>query len=261
MTTTVSALRLDPLTVPTGQPLRVAVYTSLADAIRGGRVELGSLLPNEAELGVALRVSRTVVREALMLLEEDGLIRTRRGIGRFVAEALPQVGLELLQPLEKVIAEGSGTVSVERMLEELQPTSDFITRGLQVDPGAQVWVQENVLKRDGEAVAQLLEIIPSAEVLAERSPVLAARLDEIRVDGRSLLAAVMDIVGPVLGPAVYDVTVGRAGAERGKGIGLKASTPVLVLTHNVLLDGKPIYLAKNLITHGFGTLTIAQSAT
>lgn len=86
MTTTVSALRLDPLSVPTGQPLRVAVYTSLADAIRGGRVELGSLLPNEAELGVALRVSRTVVREALMLLEEDGLIRTRRGS----ADSLPR---------------------------------------------------------------------------------------------------------------------------------------------------------------------------
>lgn len=171
------------------------------------------------------------------------------------------MGLEQLRPLEKVIAEGSGTVTVERMLEELQPTSDFITRGLQVDPRTQVWVQENVVKRDGEAVAQLLEIIPSGEVLAERSPVLAARLEETRAEGRSLLAAVMDIIGPALGPAVYDVTVGRAGAERGKGIGLKASTPVLVLTHNVLLDGKPIYLAKNLITHGFGTLTIAQSST
>ncbi len=260
MTTAVSTLRLDPLVVPTGQPLRVAVYTSLAAAIRSGRVELGSLLPNEADLGVALRVSRTVVREALMLLEEDGLIRTRRGIGRFVAEALPQVGLELLRPLEE-IAEGSGVVTVERVLEELQPTSDFISRGLQIGDDAEVWVQENVLRRDGEAVAQMLEIIPAGSVLLERSAVLAARLEEIRRPGRSLLAAVMDILGAALGPAVYDVTVGRAGSERGRGIGLEASEPVLVLTHNVLLDGKPVYLAKNLITHAFGTLTVAQSAT
>jgi GntR family transcriptional regulator len=257
--TTTAALRLDPLVVPTGQPLRVAVYSSLADAIRGGRVELGSLLPNEAELGVALRVSRTVVREALMLLEEDGLIRTRRGIGRFVAEALPQVGLEQLRPLEQIIAVGDGVATVERELHELQPTSDFITRGLQVDASVQVWVQENVLKRDGEPVAQMLEIVPEGAVLAERSPVLAARLDELAQEGRSVLAALLDILGSSLGPAVYDVTVGKAGAERGRGIGLKGSTPVLVLTHNVLLDGKPIYLAKNLILQSFGTLTIAQS--
>jgi GntR family transcriptional regulator len=260
MTTAVSALRLDPLVVPTGQPLRVAVYSSLADAIRSGRVELGSLLPNEAELGVALRVSRTVVREALMLLEEDGLIRTRRGIGRFVAEALPQAGLEQLRPLEQMIASSDGEVTVERELHELQPTSDFITRGLQLDASAEVWVQENVVKRNGEPVAQLLEVVPAGDVLAERSPVLAARLGELAEEGRSVLAALLDILGPTLGPAVYDVTVGKAGAERGKGIGLKGSAPVLVLTHNVLLDGKPLYLAKNLITPSFGTLTIAQSA-
>jgi DNA-binding transcriptional MocR family regulator len=36
-----------------------------------------------------MKVSRTVVREALMLLEEGGLIRARRGVGRFVADTLP----------------------------------------------------------------------------------------------------------------------------------------------------------------------------
>lgn len=32
-----------------------------------------------------MKVGRTVVREALMLFEEDGLIQARRGVGRFVA--------------------------------------------------------------------------------------------------------------------------------------------------------------------------------
>lgn len=259
MPVAVSTLRLDPLVVPTGQPLRVAVYSSLADAIRSGRVELGSLLPNEADLGVALRVSRTVVREALMLLEEDGLIRTRRGIGRFVAEALPQAGLEQLRPLEVIAATGDGAIDVLRTLHELQPTSDFISRGLQLDAGATALVQENVLRRDGEPVAQMLEVLPAGEVLAERSPELAARLPELAEEGRSLLAAVLDVLGAAVGPAVYDVSVGRAGAERGRTIGLEATAPVLVLTHNVLLDGKPLYLAKNLITQEFGTLTIAQA--
>ncbi|MFB2579998.1 GntR family transcriptional regulator [Herbiconiux sp. P15] len=259
MAVAVTTLRLDPLVVPTGQPLRVAVYSSLADAIRSGRVELGSLLPNEADLGVALRVSRTVVREALMLLEEDGLIRTRRGIGRFVAEALPQVGLEQLRPLEAIAATGDAAIDVLRTLHELQPTSDFISRGLQLEPGAEALVQENVLRRDGEPVAQMLEVLPAGSVLAERSPELAARLPELAQEGRSLLAAVLHVLGTSVGPAIYDVSVGRAGAERGRTIGLEATAPVLVLTHNVLLDGKPLYLAKNLITQNFGTLTIAQA--
>src|SRR5581483_11361583 len=84
-------------------PLRVAVYTALAAAIRSGDPAPGSLLPFEAELCTAFGVSRTVMREALLLLEEDGLIRSRRGIGRFVVDQLPEIGLEQLQPVERLL--------------------------------------------------------------------------------------------------------------------------------------------------------------
>lgn len=63
-------------------------------AIRNNLLTPGSMLPTETELGGDMKVSRTVVREALMLLEEDGLIRARRGVGRFVADTLPRIGIE-----------------------------------------------------------------------------------------------------------------------------------------------------------------------
>ncbi|CAH0158692.1 hypothetical protein SRABI83_00894 [Arthrobacter sp. Bi83] len=44
-----------------------------------------------------MKVSRTVVREALMLLEEDGLIRAHRGVGRFVSDTLPRIGIKLIR--------------------------------------------------------------------------------------------------------------------------------------------------------------------
>jgi len=56
----------------------------LRQAITGGTFRPGSQLPTEAELCEMLGVSRTVVREALRVLEDDGLVARRHGIGTFV---------------------------------------------------------------------------------------------------------------------------------------------------------------------------------
>jgi GntR family transcriptional regulator len=56
----------------------------LRQAILGGTFRPGSQLPTEAELCAMLGVSRTVVREALRVLEDDGLVARRHGVGTFV---------------------------------------------------------------------------------------------------------------------------------------------------------------------------------
>jgi GntR family transcriptional regulator len=56
----------------------------LRQAITSGTYRPGSQLPTEAELCAMLGVSRTVVREALRVLEDDGLVARRHGIGTFV---------------------------------------------------------------------------------------------------------------------------------------------------------------------------------
>jgi GntR family transcriptional regulator len=56
----------------------------LRQAILGGTFRPGSQLPTEAELCEMLGVSRTVVREALRVLEDDGLVARRHGVGTFV---------------------------------------------------------------------------------------------------------------------------------------------------------------------------------
>ena len=56
----------------------------LRQAIVGGTFRPGSQLPTEAELCEVLGVSRTVVREALRVLEDDGLVVRRHGVGTFV---------------------------------------------------------------------------------------------------------------------------------------------------------------------------------
>lgn len=57
----------------------------LRTKIAAGQLAPGTRLPTEQDLMQALRVSRTVVREAVAALKAEGLVTTRQGSGAFVA--------------------------------------------------------------------------------------------------------------------------------------------------------------------------------
>jgi len=67
-------------------PLADQVYGALAGDVLEGRLVAGARLPTEAELAVRFGVSRTVIREAMARLRNDGLVQSRQGAGVFVAE-------------------------------------------------------------------------------------------------------------------------------------------------------------------------------
>jgi GntR family transcriptional regulator, galactonate operon transcriptional repressor len=69
-----------------GGRLGSAVLAKLADDIIGGAFPPGSTLPTEADLGAQFGVSRTVVRESVMLLQEKGLVRVVQGKGTLVLD-------------------------------------------------------------------------------------------------------------------------------------------------------------------------------
>ena len=58
----------------------------LAREIEQGRLRPGDRLPTEPQLSAQHGVSRTVVREAVHQLKSQGLLRSRQGLGVFVAE-------------------------------------------------------------------------------------------------------------------------------------------------------------------------------
>ncbi|MGE5593122.1 MAG: GntR family transcriptional regulator [Betaproteobacteria bacterium] len=66
------------------KPLRVQLYERLLQMIDDGSLPAGSKLPSEPELASFLKVSRNVLRETLLLMEQDGLIVNQRGVGRTV---------------------------------------------------------------------------------------------------------------------------------------------------------------------------------
>jgi DNA-binding FadR family transcriptional regulator len=66
--------------------LAIPVVAALVDQVVGGALAPGAALPPEAALCTSFGVSRTVVREAIKVLEEKGLARVRQGHGTRVTE-------------------------------------------------------------------------------------------------------------------------------------------------------------------------------
>ncbi|HEY0294929.1 MAG TPA: FadR/GntR family transcriptional regulator [Bordetella sp.] len=67
------------------------VYELLAHKISVGEFSAGERLPSETQLASEFGVSRTVLREAIARLKNEGLVTTRHGLGMFVADSFDAV--------------------------------------------------------------------------------------------------------------------------------------------------------------------------
>jgi DNA-binding GntR family transcriptional regulator len=72
-----------------GEDRALAIREQLRDAIIDRRLAPGTKL-SEAEVGALFDVSRTVVRAALQMLSFEGLVKTERNRGAFVANPTPE---------------------------------------------------------------------------------------------------------------------------------------------------------------------------
>lgn len=87
------------------KPLYITVYDKLYELIMEGTFPPDSRLPTEPELAKRLGVSRMTLRQALALLQDDGLVRNVHGKGNFITkfhQTNHTVGLEKVgNPLYK----------------------------------------------------------------------------------------------------------------------------------------------------------------
>ncbi len=60
------------------------LHDQLLDWIIAGVLKEGDKIPSENELCKSFKVSRPVVREAMLKLQDEDLVVTRKGIGTFV---------------------------------------------------------------------------------------------------------------------------------------------------------------------------------
>ena len=77
------------------KPLRYQIRRDILDFIAEKGYQPGDQFPSELELSDLLEVSRFSLREAIHLLEEERVISTRHGTGRFLLSRPNDLSIDL----------------------------------------------------------------------------------------------------------------------------------------------------------------------
>ena len=127
-------------------------------------------MPSEESLVNLFSVSRTSIREALKLLEEEKVIIVRHGLGRFVAADPSNFLTEDVTRLESVTEMAASLgIQVETVVIDLRSElpDEKIRARLNLNPGETVYILERARKTNGEIVIYSIDIFPAAMVPGE----------------------------------------------------------------------------------------------
>lgn len=192
--------------------LTEAAQKTLRLAIAQGTYRPGSQLPTEAELGEQLGVSRTVVREALRVLQDEGLIMRRHGVGTFVRDQAILKNLNFNYGITEMI-ESAGLAPGTPHLAVLQEAADADQAGqLRLSVGDPLVTVERVRTADGRPVVFSLDTVSQA--LLDRSAIDLSRLltesiyDVLQADLGQLIEYGVARIAPVAAPGHVAVRLG-----------------------------------------------------
>ncbi len=110
-----------------GVPLYVQLHQQIRQRILTGQLTQGTQLPSVRDLSAELHVNPLTVAKVYQILERDGLVETRRGIGTYVSGQSPTLKMDArraqLDPaLEQLASEaihlGIGEAEVQALLAE-----------------------------------------------------------------------------------------------------------------------------------------------
>ncbi|MPV51107.1 GntR family transcriptional regulator [Pseudactinotalea sp. HY160] len=139
------------------RPLAVQVYDALYQVITEAGRTAGDTVPTELDLAQQLGVSRRIVRQALTLLEEDGLLSRGQGRRRVVAglsQPRPDSGPT---PIEDMFGHGQGaSLTVSR--RATTHATRWSGEHLDVPLGTPLRVWQSHLDLDGEPALDALEL-------------------------------------------------------------------------------------------------------
>ncbi|MBH0130185.1 GntR family transcriptional regulator [Salinibacterium sp. NK8237] len=214
--------------VPMYDQLRLLILDSIDKHLLGP----GDLLPGEHRLCEQYEISRTVVRQALALLEIEGVVERVKGKGTFVSR--PKVAESLVHTLTGLydeVARRGGHVHSDILRHEREAASADVARMLQINPGDIVVVLDRLRWVDGEPWSLTTTWMPEA---------VGSHTLDVDMSENSLYAVLAEVdVVATTGTRSAESTI--ASAEQAQKLQINAGDPLLLL-RSVSMDatGKPI---------------------
>ncbi len=200
------------------------VYVEIAEGIRAvlDRVKAapGVLLPPERILCERYGVSRMTLRQAFDLLQREGLIRSERGRGTFIAvPRMTKQQQEMRSFSEEMAARGARPASRLLSMRLVEPGCEA-RRFFELSEGERVYEIARVRLRDG---------VPLALETAQIPERICPGLDRFRFDTESLYKTLEEHYGIELTYCVEEISAVPAEARQRKLLDLPPSTAILLV--------------------------------
>lgn len=175
----------------------------------------GDQLPSEADLAQRFRVARTTAREALKLLEQDGLIDVRHGLGRFVSDlASLERPITRLESVTEMMAARGYAITNRVVSVSVAPANEDEAEALGEPVGTEVVRLERVRLHRRDPLIHSLDIFPRSAIEGDLDDIdwTSSLLDLLERNGRRAVSAaaqfqaarLSDAARAALGPSIAD---------------------------------------------------------
>jgi len=142
----------------------------LLQLIQRGGFAGGAQLPPERQLAERLKISRPTLREALRILEQEGSVVRRVGVGTFVNEVTQiEAGLESLDSFTESIARTGHKAGTSKLTVREGEFNTSEADKFKVEPGTPKIVVERVRTIDGRPAMYSVHVSPKT-LLGELDP-------------------------------------------------------------------------------------------
>ncbi len=231
---------------------KTPIWKAIADALRSdlaeGRYSPGDKLPTEAALAERFGVNRHTVRHGVSALVDEGLIRTRRGAGAFVAATPTDYPIgKRVRFHDNLIA--AGRTPEKRVLQiEDRAATEGEAKALAIATGDPVCAYHGLSLADGQAIAVFESLFP-----LNRLPGITAALQDTSSVTQALRATgVSDYTR-----ASTRLTAVRASATQALHLQVTEGDPLLRSTSvNVDGEGHPVEYGRTWFAGDRVTLTL-----
>lgn len=145
-----------------GIPTYVEVYNRLYSDVTSGVYPPGSRLPGEVELAERYGTGRHTLRQALIILVEDGLVHKQKGSGNYVSETLPGHAQAAPAIANPILAYAKRPVSDIRTTHNFGPPTEVAQNRLGITASDIVLAANVAYLAEGEVIGHSFVQIPAA---------------------------------------------------------------------------------------------------
>ncbi|WP_240653757.1 GntR family transcriptional regulator [Streptomyces sp. AcE210] len=192
-------------------------YRKLGDALRRGSFPPGSRLPGERDLATSLGVSRSTLRGALGLLNDEGRLERSSQRGWFVAREVVGEPPSTLQSFSEIARARGLTAQARVLLMKERPATFEEAERLRIAPAARVVELRRLRSMDNVPICLDVSVVANA-------PALAA----LDMTDRSLYEALEQECGIRIARSSYTVRADAADEQTAELLDIDAGAPVLI---------------------------------